>query len=173
VQDGRLKSLLTTRTPNKNLPKSNGHARGSGPQAAVFQVESANAVPAADLKARLLDLVKVQGRPYGYIIRRLSPGGGRGSALQVTSAVKVTPDGREEPVRGLVLGSVPHTAFRDILAASRERVLVNTLPPGGMAIPSASMVSVIAPSVIFEELDLQKNKDPLQKAPIVGSPLKR
>ena len=93
--------------------------------------------------------------------------------LQVTSAVKVTPDGREEPVRGLVLAPVPHTAFRDILAASRERVLVNTLPSGGMAVPSASMVSLIAPSLIFEELDLQKNKEPLQKTPIVASPLKK
>ncbi len=37
VQDGRLKTLLTTRTPLKNLPRSNGHARGGGPQAGVFQ----------------------------------------------------------------------------------------------------------------------------------------
>jgi predicted Zn-dependent protease len=173
VQDGRLRALLATRTPQRNLPRSNGHARGSGPQAGVFQLESANAVPAADLKAKLLDLLEVQRRPYGYIIRRLSSGGGRGSMLQVTSAVRVTPDGKEEPVRGLVLGPVPHTAFRDILAASRERVLVNTLPSTGMAIPSAAMVSVIAPSLIFEELDLQRNKEPLQKTPVVPSPLKR
>jgi predicted Zn-dependent protease len=173
VQDGRLKTLLTTRTPLKNLPRSNGHARGGGPQAGVFQIESATAVPAAELKGKLLELLKVQGRPFGYIIRRLSVGGGRGSLLQVTSAVKVTPDGREEPVRGLVIGPVPHTSFRDILAASRERVLVNSIPSTGMAIPSAAMVSVIAPSLIFEELDLQKNKEPLQKTPIVGSPLRR
>ena len=45
VQDGRLLTLLTSRTPQKNLPKSNGHARGGGPQAGVFQVESAGAIP--------------------------------------------------------------------------------------------------------------------------------
>ena len=138
----------------------------------MFRIESAAAVPAAELKGKLLELLKVQGRPFGYIIRRLSPGG-RGSFVQVTSAVKVTPDGEEEPVRGLVLGPVPHTAFRDIFAASRERVVVNSLPPGGMAIPSASMMSVIAPSLVFEELDLQKNKEPLQKAPIVASPIRK
>jgi predicted Zn-dependent protease len=172
VQDGRLRTLLTSRTPFKNLPRSNGHARGGGPQAGVFQLESASAVPAAELKGTLLELLKVQGRPYGYIVRRLSPGGGRGSLLHVTSAVKVTQDGREEAVRGLVIGQVPHTVFRDILAASRERVLVNQPMPGGMAVPSAAMVSVIVPSLILEELDLQKNKEPLQKSPIVASPLR-
>jgi predicted Zn-dependent protease len=172
VQDGRLRTLLTTRTPLKNLLQSNGHARGSGAQASVFQVESASAVPASTLKEKLLELLKVQGRPYGYIVRRLSNAGGRGGPMQVTSAVKVTPDGREEPVRGLVLGAVPHTAFRDILAASRERVLVNAMPAGGTAIPSAAMISVIVPSLIFEELDLQKNKEPLQKTPVVPSPLR-
>ena len=41
VQDGRLLTLLTSRTPQRNLPASNGHTRGGGPQAGVFQVESA------------------------------------------------------------------------------------------------------------------------------------
>jgi predicted Zn-dependent protease len=171
VQDGRLRTLLSTRTPQKNLLRSNGHARGGGAQAGVFQIESATAVPSSELKQKLLDLLKVQGRPFGYIVRRLASAG-RGAGMVVTSAVKVTPDGREEPVRGLVLGSVPHTAFRDILAASRERVLVNTMPAMGTAVPTAAMVSVITPSLVFEELDLQKNKEPLQKTPIVASPLK-
>ncbi len=171
VQDGRLKTLLTTRTPHKNLPRSNGHARGGGPQAGVFQVESASAVPAAELKGKLLELLAAQDRPFGYIIRRLSPGG-RGDGMQVTSAVKVTPDGREEPVRGLILGSVTHATFRDILAASRERILMNWSPTGGMAVATATIASVITPSLLFEELDLQRNKAPLQKTPIVASPLK-
>jgi hypothetical protein len=32
---------------------------------------------------------------------------------------------------------------------------------------------VIAPSLIFEEMDLQKNKEPLQKRPLVPSPIAR
>ena len=38
--------------------------------------------------------------------------------------VKVTPDGKEQPVRGLRFGDVPSTAFRDILEASEERILL-------------------------------------------------
>ena len=172
VQDGRLKTLLTTRTPLKNLPRSNGHARAGGPQAGVFQLESGNAVPSAELKGKLLEMLKVQGRPYAYIIRRLSPGYGR-APLTVTSAVRVTPDGKEEPVRGLAIVPLSHTAFRDILAASRERTLLNWAPAAGMAVPTATLVSVISPSLIFEELDLQRNKEPLQKTPLVPSPLQR
>jgi len=169
VRDGRLLTLLMSRTPQKNLPKSNGHSRGGGPQAGVFQVESAAAIPAAALKAQYLELLKTQGRPFGYILRRLGGAGGRGG-MQATSAVKVTPDGREEPVRGLVLGAVTHTTFRDIVAASEERTLMTHASSSGIAV---TMVSVIAPSLIFEELDVQKNRETLQKRPLVPSPLAR
>jgi predicted Zn-dependent protease len=172
VQDGRLLTLLTSRTPQKNLPKSNGHARGGGPQASVFQVESANAMPAAALRAKYLELLKTQGRPFDYILRRLGSSGGR-SGLQVTAAVKVTPDGKEEPVRGLLIGSVTHTTFRDIVAASEERTLMTFGATGGIAVATMTMVTVITPSLIFEELDIQKNKEPLQKKPVVPSPLEK
>jgi predicted Zn-dependent protease len=171
VQDGRLLTLLTSRTPQRNLPASNGHARGGGPQAGVFQVESGTALPAAALKAKYLEVLKAQGRPFGYILRRLGPSGGRGGGLQVAAAVKVTPDGREEPVRGLLLGTVSHTAFRDLVAASRERTLLTYGASAGFAAAGVTMVSVIAPSLIFEELDIQRNKEPLQKRPIVPSPI--
>ena len=99
VRNGRLLTLLTSRTPQRNLAASNGHMRGNGPQAGVFQVESADGVPAAELKAKYLALLKAQGRQFGYIIRRLGPLGRDG--LAIAAAVRVTPDGREEPVRGL------------------------------------------------------------------------
>ena len=44
VKNGQLLTLLTSRTPQRNLAASNGHMRGSGPQAGVFQVESADGV---------------------------------------------------------------------------------------------------------------------------------
>jgi hypothetical protein len=78
----------------------------------------------------------------------------------------VTLDGREEPVRGLRFGTVPSTAFRDVSEASQERALYNYR--GGLT----SAVSVISPSLIFEELEIQRTRDILQKPPIVPSPLK-
>lgn len=169
VAGGRLRTLLTSRTPQRNLPVSNGHARGGGPQAGVFQIECADAIPAAELKAKYIELLKMQGRPFGYILRRLGTPSGRGNT-PVASAVRVTTDGKEEPVRGLMLSNVTHTTFRDILAASAERTLLTTGSPNGVA-GGVTLISVIAPSLIFEEVDIQRNKEPLQKRPLVPSPI--
>ncbi len=128
-------------------------------------------MPAAELKAKYLAMLKAQGRPFGYILRRLGAPAGRGGT-PVAAAVRVTPDGREEPVRGLLLGGVTHTTFRDVLAASVERTLLTTGSASGMS-GGMTLVSVIAPSLIFEELDIQKNKEPLQKRPLVASPIGR
>jgi hypothetical protein len=70
----------------------------------------------------------------------------------------------------VMLSGVTHTTFRDILAASAERTLLTSGSPNGVA-GGTTLISVITPSVIFEELDLQRNKEPLQKKPLVASPI--
>ena len=167
VDKGRLVTLLTSRTPQKNFPQSNGHGRANGAWAGVFQLESAQAIPAAELKAKYIALLKAQEKTFGYIVRDVRPtGGASGAGPGIDQVVKVTLDGREEPVRGLRFGTVPPTAFRDVSEASQERVLYNYR--GGLT----SAVSVISPSLIFEELEIQRTRDILQKPPIVPSPLK-
>jgi hypothetical protein len=83
------------------------------------------------------------------------------------------PDGREEPVRGLSVGTITHYTFRDITAASKEQtVYTYAASTSGMAaVPT--MTSVVVPSLIFEELEIQKNKEPLQKLPLVPSPIRQ
>jgi predicted Zn-dependent protease len=171
VEKGRLVTLLTSRTPQKNLPQSNGHGR-AGVQAGVFQVQSALAVPASELKSKYLDLLKAQDKSFGYIVRGIANpndipvGGGPGGPV-ILRAVKVTLDGKEQPVRGLRFGAVAATAFRDLVEASQERTMYTYRASGTDA------VSVIAPSVMFEELEIQKVTDILQKPPIVPSPLRK
>jgi len=170
VEKGRLVTLLTSRTPQKNLLQSNGHGRGGNVQPGVLQVRSTQAIPTSQLKQKYLELLKVQDKSFGYIVRSIAgpgevPGGGGGGPI-ILDVVKVTPDGREEPVRGLRFGDVPSTAFRDILEASEERTLLN------YRINVATAASVIAPGLIFEELEIQRTRDILQKPPIVPSPLK-
>jgi hypothetical protein len=139
-----------------------------GPQAGVFQIECADAIPAAELKPKYIELLKMQGRQFGYILRRLRAPAARNST-PVASAVKVMLDGREEPARGLMLSGVTHTTFRD---ASAERTLLTTGSPNGVA-GGVTLISVIAPSLSLEEVDLQRNKEPLQKRPVVPSPIGR
>ncbi len=201
-ENGLLKTLLTSRTPQKGFVTSNGHGRGGTASAGVFQLQSSAGVPAASLTERYLARLKADGRAFGYIVRGLAPGGAnamvdpedamsgmmmmRGgpsgpSGPAIVRAYRVTPDGAETLVRGLQFDTVPHAAFRDILDASSERSLYSyraTLPPAMQMMammrggPSSEVVvSLIAPNLLFEELEIEKPDRPFQRPPIVPSPL--
>jgi hypothetical protein len=207
VRDGRLVTLLTARVPQKRLPQSNGHARGGGAQAGVFQVDSARGLPASELKAKYLELLKAQGRDFGYIVRAVvdpnemqvsnfdqidtddmesmystmmsgSPGGARvGPAI--ARVLKVLADGTEQPVRGLSFANVQYTSYRTIAEASKERSLYTCQPPQGMSMGTSMpmsnrtpVVSMIVPNLLFEELEIERNKEVPLKRPVVPSPLK-
>jgi predicted Zn-dependent protease len=157
VENGRLLTLLTNRTPNRNLPRSNGHGRGNGPQAGVVQVRSSRPIPAAEMKGKLLELLRIQNKEFGYIVRS-------NDAQASPQIVKVTPDGHEQIVRGVHIGDPEPSAFRDILEASSELSLYTYRTGGGP-------VSVIAPALLFEEIEIEEVTDIQQKPPIVPSPL--
>jgi hypothetical protein len=168
VEKGRLVTLLTGRAPLRGLLQSTGHTRGGNVQPGVFQLQSAEAIPAADLRRKYLDVLRTQDQPFGYIVRGISdpneaPGGGGGGPL-ILDAVKVTPDGREQVVRGLRLGAVPPSTFRDLLDASRERMLYNFRGT------STDPVSVIVPNLILEELEIVQAREIGQKPPVVPPP---
>jgi hypothetical protein len=167
VEKGRLATLLTSRVPQKNFARSNGHGRSNTVLAGVFQIESALAIPALQLKETYIALLKAQDKTFGYIVRGVrSDGQGGAAGPGIDSIVKVTLDGQESPVRGMRFGSVPPMAFRDLAEASKERTIFS------YRAGATSAVSVIAPSLIFEELEIQRIRDILQKPPVVPSPLK-
>ena len=167
VEKGRLSTLLTSRVPQKNFARSNGHGRSNTVLAGVFQIESADAIAAAELKQKYIALLKAQEKTFGYIVRGVrSDGQGGAAGPGIDSIVKMTLDGTETPVRGMRFGAVSPMAFRDLAEASKERAVFSY-----RAGPT-SVVSVIAPSLIFEELEIQRVRDILQKPPVVPSPLK-
>src|ERR1019366_7745265 len=93
---------------------SNGRARlpsGPGNSGAAISnlfVSASDAVPAADLKKKLIELIQARSKPYGILVRKLdfpSVGGGAPAGAQpnggrpVSAPIqlyKVFPDGREE-----------------------------------------------------------------------------
>jgi hypothetical protein len=169
VEKGRLVTLLTGRAPLRGLLQSTGHTRGGDVMAGVFQVQSSDAVSAADLRKKYLQVLKTQDRSFGYIVRGIANpndggGGGPGAGPLILDVLKVTPDGKEQVVRGVRLGSVAPAAFRDLLDASRERILYNYRGT------TTDPVSVIVPNLIFEELEVQQTREITQKPPIVPSP---
>ena len=170
VEKGRLITLLAGRAPMRGLPQSNGHTRGGDVQAGVLQMQSAEAVSSSELKKKYLDLLKAQGKTFGYIVRGVAnpadvPGGGPGAGPAILQAVKVTLDGDEQMVRGLRFGTIASPVFRDLLDASRERTLYS------FRATTSDAVSVIVPNLIFEELEIQRSREITQKPPVVASPL--
>lgn len=202
VEGGRLMTLLTSRVPQRGLPRSNGHGRGGGVQAGVVQVTSSAAVPMTELKARYLALLKEQGRAYGYIVRSVVPptalagtgtdvsdilsllvSGGAPSAAPagplLPQIIKVTPEGTEAVVRSMRLGPVAPNLFRDVIGASQERTLHTWRGAPGSVAAVGSLgsrqvpVSAIVPALIIDDLEIQRVREVAQKLPVVASPLAR
>jgi hypothetical protein len=121
------------------------------------------------LKRKYLDLLKAQGKTFGYIVRGVAnpadvPPGGPGGPV-ILQAFKVSLEGDETLVRGLRFGSIAPPVFRDLLDASRERTLYSYRGT------SSDAVSIIVPNLIFEELEIQQSREITQKPPLVPSPL--
>lgn len=200
VEKGVLKSYLMTRQPVRGFSQSTGHARLPGffgaKAAAIGNlfVRAERTASEAELRKRLIELCELRGLPYGIVlrkldfpttagfdeIRRLSMAGSQrgGSARPVSLpilAYRLYPDGREELVRGLRLRGVNVRSFRDVIAASEQQYvfdfLNNTAPLATMA--GASVItnsSVIAPSVLFEDLELERLDEDWPKLPLVPPP---
>jgi hypothetical protein len=197
VEKGVLKGFLTTRQPVKGSTGSNGHARLSGSYGARgaaisnMLVSVTESTPLADLKKKLIDMTKERGKPYGMLVRKLdypySGGvaglralysGAGGSSRPVSPPVlvyRVYPDGREELVRGLRFRGVSTRALRDVLGASKETALfdfVNNSSPmamvgaGGYMAPTA----VVAPALLFDEIEFERPQEQLPKPPLVPAP---
>jgi hypothetical protein len=200
IEKGMLKNVLTTRQPVKGFPVSNGHARLPGNygthEAAIGNLffKTTESMPMAQLKQKLIDMVKDRGRPYGMLVRKLDyPFSGTTSQLQSLAQAarqsggspmpvapplliyRVYPDGREELVRGLQFRGFSTRTLRDIQAASSETVLfdfVNNSTPLAMLGGGGYLAgtSVVAPGLLFDELELEAPRDQLPKPPIVPPP---
>lgn len=197
VETGRLVTLLSNRTPTRAVPVSNGHGRGGEVQAGVIQLKSSAAIPAADLRANYLSLLKSRGRQFGYIVRSMPAAGALvgistdiadvvslasqtasngGQGPLITQLVRVTAEGQEQVVRGMRFGALAPNLFRDVLGASEEMELhtVRSAPQlalgvqfiGARAVP----VSVIAPQLIVDDLEIKQVRETLPKPPVVPAP---
>ena len=196
IENGTLKSFPLTRTPvQKGFDKSNGRARMLGPYGAYgpgfgnLFIRAAKSSPEADLKKKLIELAQLRAKPYGILIRSVdfptganydelrrlfqSSGSVRIAALPML-VYRVYPDGHEELERGLRFRGLNVKSFRDILAASEENAVLNFLDtPSPLSYLSSGFVTnaaVIAPGVLFDELELEPIQQDIPKPPIVPPP---
>jgi hypothetical protein len=150
-------------------------------------------MPPEDLRKKLLELVQARNKPYGIIVRKVDfpfsggadelrrmmassaqSGGGR-PVSQPLLVYRIYPDGREELVRGLRFRGLSVRSLRDIMAVSSGthvlHYLHNLAPLAMLGGGSyAAPVSVVAPSLLFDELELEKPQDDNPKLPAVPPP---
>jgi hypothetical protein len=84
-------------------------------------------------------------------------------------------DGHEEMIRGVRLRGLNARSLKDILAAGDDSITFNYLENGapfalvGLGSSSAE-VSVVAPSVLIDDLELTRTDDELPHLPIAAPP---
>jgi len=180
VDNGVLKEFLMSRTPIPGFPKSNGHGRKEIGQEVVSRqsnlfVETATRVTDRELRAKLIDEVKKQNKPYGLYFDQVTGGftttGRRGlQAFTVIPLVvyRVFPDGRpDELVRGVDIVGTPLTSFEKILAASDQPQVFN----GYCGAESGNVpVSAISPALLISEIETQRKANPGDRPPFLPRP---
>jgi len=180
IQSGILKNFLMSRMPINHFEKSNGHGRAqaslmpTGRQGNLI-VSSTRTVKDSEMRQKLMDEIKKQGKPYGLyfediqggftLTTRFSP-----QAFQILPVMvwKVYPDGKpDELVRGVDIVGTPLAALNRILVTGDTQQVFN----GICGAESGSVpVSAAAPSMLFSELEVQKRGHGRMRPPLLPPP---
>lgn len=180
VDRGVLKSFEMSRAPLVGFPHSNGHGRrqlGATPvsRQGNLIVQSSKAMSSAQLRAKLIELIKAQGKSSGLLIDDIAGGftfTGRGQpqAFQVQPLVvyKVFADGRpDELVRGVDIVGTPLAALTKIVATGDTPEVFN----GYCGAESGSVpVAAASPAILISELEVQKKESSTDRPPILPPP---
>jgi TldD protein len=192
--------LLTRTPVIKGFNASNGRARMPGsfgdraPGFGNMFIRASETVPAADMKKKLIEMCQQRNKPYGMLVRKIDfpssasidefrrlataaaqSGGNTRLVSEPLLLYRVYPDGREELVRSMRFRGLSTRSFKDIIAASDENYVFDfvdsnaplALMGAGSFVTSAS---VIAPAVLFDELEFEPIHEDVPKPPIVPAP---
>jgi predicted Zn-dependent protease len=191
LEHGVLKSLLMSRTPRKEIARSNGHARAprfAGPRAhlGTLVVSGTRALSHAALLEELGKIAK-SGGVTTYVVRLLDDGsvpggdaddlgalisfGGAGHGpppMRPLVAYKVV-HGKETLVRGLLLENLLPRSLKDVTAVGTDPYVYNYLDGGGgfSGIPS----TVVSPALLISDVDVRRLTGKNRKPPVYMSPL--
>src|SRR5579871_6053755 len=153
IENGKLVNYLMSRTPIRDFPASNGHGRTPGAYLGNLIVNAEQAVAPEELKKRLIALCKERGLAYGYYVEAF------GEQLRPALLRKIwVNDGHEELVRGAVFGNLDTRSLRDNLVAAGDDMFVQN-------VRRTAPHSVVAPSFLFDELEVKKEDTKNLKLP--------
>jgi TldD protein len=198
VDKGVLRNALLSRQPAKGFEASNGHGRLPGAFGAKavgignLFVSARGGISGAALRNKLIEMCRERNKPYGLLvrkldfpssagmdeIRRLLAGLAQDGARPLSPPIlvyRLYPDGREELVRGLRFRGMNARTLKDIVAASDESFVFDfydstapfALVGGAMFVSEAS---VIAPSLLIDDVELDRGREELPRPPLVPAP---
>lgn len=180
IDKGILKNFLMSRMPIKNFSNSNGHGRSqpglmpTGRQGNLL-ISSTRTVKDSELRQKLIDEVKKQGKPYGLYFEDIQGGftltlRTMPQAFQVLPVLvwRVYPDGHpDELVRGIDIVGTPLAAMNRILLTGDKTDIFN----GVCGAESGQVpVAAAAPAMLFSEIEVQKRAHSLNRPPILPAP---
>ncbi|RHJ86598.1 TldD/PmbA family protein [Parabacteroides sp. AM08-6] len=180
IKNGILKEFLMSRTPIDEHPKSNGHGRGMIYYTPVTRqsnmiIESSNPKTEKELRQILIDDLKKQNKPYGYLFCEVSGGFTNISRVDANAfyvnplvVYRIYADGSpDELVRGVNLIGTPLSMFSQIEACGDKHGVFN----GYCGAESGSIpVSCVAPAVYVKMIETQKQAKSQNLPPILPRP---
>jgi TldD protein len=172
IEQGVLKNFLMSRRPGKDMPQSNGHGRSGVPGRETAQIgnlfiQSNDGKSYDDLKQQLIKMCQEENLQYGLVIRALEPDGRSPVGMPVLTYKVYVSDGHEELVRGAFAQSIPVRSLRQIEAVGNDAFVVNRLS-GSSDLPTPT--SIVAPSVLLEEMELKRPTGTQQKPALLTHP---
>ena len=180
ISNGILKQFLMSRMPVKGFLHSNGHGRAQdglmpvGRQGNLI-VRSSKSVPDSELRAKLIEQIKKEKKPYGLYFEDIAGGftltlRNMPQAFQIMPLMvwKVYPDGRpDELVRGVDIIGTPLAALNRIILTGTKMDVFN----GECGAESGSVpVSAAAPAMLFSEIEVQKVAQGHDRPPVLPPP---
>ena len=181
IEDGVLKGFLSTRAAIiKGRHNSNGHARTKQNQRpisrmAVTIIEGKQGQPLDKLKAKLIQEIKRQKKPFGMIVYETNGGETdttnydfQAFSGDIAYATLVYPNGREVCVRGVNFVGTPLQSLSNIVAIGDTPEVDN----GFCGAESGLLpITTISPAVVVSNLELQGKDEELVTPSILKRPL--
>ena len=180
VKNGKLIEFLMSRSPIEGFPKSNGHGRGQIYYNTVTRqsntiIESTSPKSDKELRAMVIEQLKKEDKPYGYLMDQVS-GGFTMTGRYMPNSFNVTPlvvyriyaDGRpDELVRGVDLVGTPLAMFSQIAACGATYDIFNgTCGAASGGVPVAS----VSPELYVKMVETQKKAKSQSQPPILERP---
>lgn len=169
TQNGLLTDLPRSSRPFKNSTRSNGHARMPGlslprEQLTNLWVEAKHPQTAQALKEQLLAKCREWGLEYGYILYDFPTD--KNGRVQRALRVYTQPGKPDQWVYGLEVNNPNVRSLRDIVAAADNPAVIHFDTQSDLI----ESQSIIAPSLLLEELELTPSRATPDKPPFVKKP---